>query len=127
MREVLAEAAARTRSDADYALFSTAPSRRREIVWTRTEAAAQTRAATLFAKAAQVAVRQREDEMMQQAVDDADDDFLARIEKLEENAKLLEDEFATRIAKLEMAADVFDGRCGGYHDRIRALEQWRKG
>ena len=37
------EAAARTRSDADYAFFSTAPSRRREILWTRTEAAARTR------------------------------------------------------------------------------------
>ena len=48
----MTEAVARTRSDANYALFSIAPSRRRailwtrterEIVWTRTEAAARTR------------------------------------------------------------------------------------
>ena len=37
------EAAARARSDADYAFFSTAPGRRREVVRTRTEAAARAR------------------------------------------------------------------------------------
>ena len=41
--------AARTRSDADYVFFSTAPSRRREIVWTRTEAAARTRSDANYA------------------------------------------------------------------------------
>ena len=39
----MTEAAARTRSDVDSAFFTTALSRRREIVWTRTEAAARTR------------------------------------------------------------------------------------
>ena len=43
------EAAARTRSDTDYAFFSTALSRRREIVWNRTEAAARTRSDVDFA------------------------------------------------------------------------------
>ena len=43
------EAAARTRSDVDFAFFSTALSRRREIVWNRTEAAARTRSDADFA------------------------------------------------------------------------------
>ena len=43
------EAAALTRSDVDFSFFSTAPSRRREVVWPRTEAAALTRSDVDFA------------------------------------------------------------------------------
>ena len=53
------EAAARARSDADYALLSTAPCRRREAVWTRTEAAARARLDADYAHMSTVPCKRR--------------------------------------------------------------------
>ena len=54
------EAAARTRSDVDFAFFRTALSWRREIVWTRTEAAARTRSDVDFTFFSTAPSRRRE-------------------------------------------------------------------
>ena len=54
------EAAARARSDADYALLSTAPCRRREVVRTRTEAAASARSDADYAFLSTAPGRRRE-------------------------------------------------------------------